>query len=89
MDKGYRAWRKAQTENRVNVENCIAHQKEIDTHPKFWESITAEKIAILNEKLKICEKRVKTYTGKLTLTKIEADILAKAQRFIAVATAAS
>jgi len=87
MDKGFRAYLEARQENRVNIENCIANQRDLEIHPNFWKDLTAERIATLNEWLRVSERRVKALTGKESLDHNEHQILQSAQRFIAITTA--
>jgi len=70
----------------INIGNCIANQKHLDFHPKFWDKPEHEIREKLEACVKECRERIILFNGNDALNKLEKQMLEYAYRFIQIAS---
>lgn len=72
---------------RINLQNCIDNQKNLDFHPKFWEKPTSEIIAKLEQHYETCLERIQELGDRDDLCIHGRVLLASSLKFVEIATA--
>lgn len=72
---------------KINLQNCIDNQKDLDFHPKFWEKPTSEIMGKLEEHIEKCLGWIQEFEGRDDLCIHAHNLLSSSRKFVEIATA--